>query len=88
MLADDIVVQLTASGAGVELAKTLLQRAIARERLERYAEAAKDLGRAERLFRLGGCAGWAPVARLQRALTLERARQDGGGFARSALRAP
>jgi CHAT domain-containing protein/tetratricopeptide (TPR) repeat protein len=80
-LADDIVAQLTASGAGVELAKTLLQRAIARERLERYAEAARDLGRAERLFRLGGCAGWAPVARLQRAFTLERA-----GMMETALR--
>jgi CHAT domain-containing protein/tetratricopeptide (TPR) repeat protein len=80
-LADDIVAQLTASGAGVELAKTLLQRAVARERLACYSDAARDLGRAERLFRLGGCAGWAPVVRLQRALTLER-----GGTPEAALR--
>ncbi|MBV9327806.1 MAG: CHAT domain-containing protein [Chloroflexi bacterium] len=73
VLADQIVEQLAANSAGVELAKSLLQRAIARERLARHLEAAEDLARAEHLFRFGGCDGWSPVVRLQRARVLERA---------------
>jgi CHAT domain-containing protein len=71
-LADEIVSQLEASDAGVELAKILLQRAVARERLERYADAADDLTRAAELFRVGGCQGWEAVVRVQRAQVLER----------------
>src|ERR1051326_3511733 len=71
-LADEIVDQLTRSEAGVELAKSLLQRAIARTRLEQFTDAAADLARAEMLFRMGGCGGWAAVVRLQHAHALER----------------
>jgi CHAT domain-containing protein/tetratricopeptide (TPR) repeat protein len=71
-LADEIAAQLEASEAGVELGKILLQRAIASERLERYAQAADDLKRAEALFRSGGCGGWAAVVRVQLAAVLER----------------
>src|SRR6266851_5759350 len=72
VLADEICAQLQASEAEIELAKVLLQRAAALERLQRYAEAATDLGRAEALFRTGGCAGWAAVVRVQHAAVLER----------------
>jgi CHAT domain-containing protein/tetratricopeptide (TPR) repeat protein len=71
-LADESVSQLEASDAGVELAKILLQRAVARERLERYADAADDLIRAANLFRVSGCQGWEAVVRVQRAQVLER----------------
>jgi CHAT domain-containing protein/tetratricopeptide (TPR) repeat protein len=71
-LADELVEQLAACEAGVELAKSLLQRAIARARLERFSEAADDLASAEHLFRIGGCEGWAAVVRLQHAQALER----------------
>lgn len=69
-LADEIVDQLDASGAGVDLAKSLLQRAMVRGRLEQFHEAAEDLARAEVLFRDAECAGWAAVARLHRAHVL------------------
>ncbi|HEX8966608.1 MAG TPA: hypothetical protein VF937_01925, partial [Chloroflexota bacterium] len=72
-LADEITRQLTSSGASVELARTLLQRAVARERLDRHAEAAGDLATARELFVEAGCAGWAEVARLYQAQALERA---------------
>ncbi len=71
-LADEIVDQLASSEAGVELAKSLLQRAVARGRLERYGDAAEDLARAQLLFRIGDCAGWAAVVRLEHAHVLER----------------
>jgi CHAT domain-containing protein/tetratricopeptide (TPR) repeat protein len=71
-LADESVNQLEASNAGVELAKILLQRAVARERLEHYADAADDLTRAAELFQVGGCQGWEAVVRVQRAQVLER----------------
>lgn len=72
-LSDEIGTQLQASEAEIELAKILLQRAVALERLQRYGEAAADLGRAEVLFRAGDCLGWAAVVRVQHAAVLERA---------------
>jgi CHAT domain-containing protein/tetratricopeptide (TPR) repeat protein len=71
-LADEICAQLQASEAHIDLAKVLLQRAAALERLGRFAEAGADLARAETLFRGGGCAGWAAVVRVQHAAALER----------------
>ena len=71
-LADEICTQLQASEAEIDLAKVLLQRAAALERLERFAEAGADLARAQALFRTGGCAGWAAVVRVQHAAVLER----------------
>jgi len=72
VLADEICAQLQASEAEMDLAKILLQRAAALERLERYDEAATDLAGAKKLFRSGGCAGWAAVAQVQHAAVLER----------------
>ena len=71
-LADEIVAQLTTSGAGAELAKTLLQRAVAYERLDRDRDAADDLAQAEALFRMAGSQGWAAVVRVHHAEVLER----------------
>jgi CHAT domain-containing protein len=71
-LADAIVAELATHGAGVELAKSLLQRAVARERLGHYTDASHDLEQAATLFQTGGCEGWAAVARLQHAQDLER----------------
>jgi CHAT domain-containing protein len=73
ILADEVCAQLHANEAGIELAKVLLQRAAALERLHCYAEAATDLAQAETLFRTGGCEGWAAVVRVQHASALERA---------------
>jgi CHAT domain-containing protein/tetratricopeptide (TPR) repeat protein len=72
VLADEICAQLQASEAEIDLAKVLLQRAAALERLERFVEAGADLARAEALFRSGDCAGWAAVVRVQHAAVLER----------------
>jgi CHAT domain-containing protein/tetratricopeptide (TPR) repeat protein len=72
VLADEICTQLQTSEADIELAKVLLQRAVAFERLQRYAEAATDLTRAEVLFRTAGCEGWAAVVRVQHAAVLDR----------------
>jgi CHAT domain-containing protein len=72
-LANAVTAELDANDAGIELAKTLLQRALAHQRLADLSAAAADLTWAAELFRAGGCAGWAAVVRLQRAEVLERA---------------
>jgi tetratricopeptide (TPR) repeat protein len=66
-LASAVALEFEASGAGINVASTLLLRSRGLRRIGRYAEALADLDCSEAIFSSSDCAGWVAIAGRERA---------------------
>ncbi|MBV9581417.1 MAG: CHAT domain-containing protein [Chloroflexi bacterium] len=72
-LASAVAAEFEASGAGINVAGTLLLRSACLRRLGRYTEALADLERSEAIFASSDCGGWVAVVAGERAAVLASA---------------